>query len=82
MSTLTKRLAAHTADEISQLWQVPVLGVTLQGFEGGFIAKRPGRVKILVSHMMCDSVRAMLPRNKSDAIPIELLGGESTIKTS
>ncbi|MBN1568707.1 MAG: GntR family transcriptional regulator [Acidobacteria bacterium] len=63
--------ATHTADEISQLWHVPVLGVTLQGLKAA-IAKRPGRVKILANHLMCDSVRAMLSRNKSDAIPIEL----------
>lgn len=63
--------ATHTADEISQLWQVPVLGVTLQGLKAA-IAKRPGRVKILANHMIFDSVRTMLPRNKSDAIPVEL----------
>ena len=66
-----QEVAAHTADEISQVWQVPVLGVSLQNLKSA-IAMHPGRVKILVNHMMCDSVRAMLRRNKSDAIPIEL----------
>jgi GntR family transcriptional regulator len=59
-----EEFAAHTADEISQLWQVPVLGVALRDLKTA-IAKHPGRVKILVNHLMCDSIRAMLPRNKS-----------------
>lgn len=66
-----QEVASHTADEISQVWQVPVLGVTLQDLKSAITA-HPGRVKILVNHMMCDSVRAMLRKNKSDAIPIEL----------
>ncbi len=64
-------VAAHTADEISQVWQVPVSGVALQNVKSA-ITLHPGRVKILVNHMMCDNVRAMLRRNKCDAIPIEL----------
>jgi GntR family transcriptional regulator len=75
-----EELAANTADEISQLWHVPVVGVALQDLKK-VLGKHPGRVKILVSHLMCDSVRAMLSRNKSDAIPIQLLGSESTTKT-
>jgi GntR family transcriptional regulator len=74
-----EEFANQTADEISQLWQVPVLGVTLRSLKG-FIAKHQGRVKILVTHLMCDAVRAML-RNKSDAIPIELHSSEPAIKT-
>jgi GntR family transcriptional regulator len=63
--------AALTADEISKLWQVPILGVAFKDLKRA-ISGHPGRVKILVSHIMCDSVRAMLGRNKSDAIPIEM----------
>jgi hypothetical protein len=66
-----EEVATHTAEEISQLWQVPVLGTTMQHLKSA-IAKHPGRVKILVNHMMCESVRAVLRRNKSDAIPIEM----------
>lgn len=66
-----EEVATHTAEEIAQLWQVPVLGATMQNLKSA-IARHPGRVKILVNHMMCDSVRTMLRRNKSDAIPIEM----------
>jgi hypothetical protein len=42
--------------------------------------KDVNRRKILVSHIMCDSVRSMLPRNKSDVIPIEIIASEQTLK--
>ncbi len=72
--------ATHTAEEISHLWQVPVLGVALSDLKA-VIARHPGRVKILVNHIMCDKIRAMLPRNKSDAIPIELHSSEPAMRT-
>jgi GntR family transcriptional regulator len=75
-----EEFARHTADEISQLWQVPVLGVALRNLKT-VITRHRGRVKILVNHIMCDSVRTMLPRNKSDAIPIELHSSAPASKT-
>ena len=75
-----EEFATHTADEISQLWHVPVLGLALRDLKS-VITRHRGRVKILVNHIMCDSVRAMLPRNKSDAIPIELHSSEPAMKT-
>jgi GntR family transcriptional regulator len=74
-----EELTKERADEISQLWQVPVLGVALRDLKAA-ITRHPGRVKILASHLRCDSVRAMLPRNKSDAIPIEIHESEPAIK--
>jgi DNA-binding transcriptional regulator YhcF (GntR family) len=75
-----EELAGETAAEISQLWQVPVIGVALQDLDAA-ISRHPGRVKILVSHLLCDSARAMLPRRKSDVIPVEVVGTEQTLKT-
>jgi GntR family transcriptional regulator len=75
-----EEFARHTADEISQLWQVPVLGVALRNLKT-VITKQRGRVKILVNHLMYDNVRTMLPRIKSDAIPIELHSSEPASKT-
>jgi GntR family transcriptional regulator len=63
--------ATLTADEISKLWQVPVMGVALRDLKQA-IAQHPGRVKILANHIMYDNIRAMLRRNKSDAIPLEI----------
>lgn len=72
--------AALTADEISKLWQVPILGVAYKDLKRT-MARHPGRVKILVSHIMCDGVRAMLGRNKSDAIPIEIYSAKPSMQT-
>jgi GntR family transcriptional regulator len=74
-----EEFANQTADEISQLWQVPVLGVPLRNLKA-LITRHHGRVKILVTHIMYDAVRAML-RNKSDAIAIELHSTEPAMKT-
>jgi DNA-binding transcriptional regulator YhcF (GntR family) len=74
-----QELAAQTAGDISRLWQVPVMGVAARDLKAE-IAKRPGRVKIVVNHFMCDDIRSMLQRHKSDVIPVEWLSSEQTIK--
>jgi GntR family transcriptional regulator len=75
-----EEFATQTAKEISQLWQVPVFGVALRDLKA-VIVKHRGRVKILANHILCDSVRTMLPRNKSDAIPIESHSVEQADRT-
>lgn len=65
--------AAQRAEEISRLWQVPVTGLALRDLKSA-AGRGSTRRKILVNHLMCDSVRSMLSRNKSDVIPIELRG--------
>jgi GntR family transcriptional regulator len=72
-----KELAEQTAGEVSQLWQVPVMGIAIGDLKTA-ISKRPGRMKIVVNHFMCDSVRAMLPRKKVDIIPVEWISSEQT----
>jgi GntR family transcriptional regulator len=73
-----EEIASKAAEEISQLWHVPVIGVAYHDLKtvigGGSI-----RHKILVSHLMCDSVQAILPKNKSDVIPIEMIASEQTL---
>jgi GntR family transcriptional regulator len=74
-----EEIAEKTAEEISQLWHVPVIGVALRNLKtvvGGSAARR----KILVDHLVCDSVRSMLPSNTTDVIPIEVLSSEQTVK--
>ncbi len=69
--------AAQRAEEISRLWQVPVTGLAIQDLKSATGAGSSRR-KILVNHLMCDNVRSMLSRNKSDVIPIELRGSDKT----
>jgi GntR family transcriptional regulator len=68
--------AAQTAEEISKLWQVPVIGVALDDLKAA-VGKAATRRKILATHLMCDTVRTMLSRNKSDVIPVELRGSRN-----
>jgi GntR family transcriptional regulator len=74
-----EEIASKTADEISQLWHVPVIGVAYHDLKT-VIGRGSNRHKILVSHLMCDSVRAALPKNKSDVIPIEVIASEQTLR--
>ena len=71
---------AQRAEEISLLWQVPVTGLVLRDLRLA-IGRGATRRKILVNHLLCDSVRSMLPRYKSDVIPIELRGSDKDANT-
>jgi DNA-binding transcriptional regulator YhcF (GntR family) len=66
-----EEFAAQTAEAIAQLWHVPVVGVAYKNLKS-LLRKHSGRIKIVVNHLTCDYVRSMLPKNKSDVIPIEL----------
>jgi GntR family transcriptional regulator len=66
-----EEIAAQTAEEIARLWQVPVRGIAIWDLKAA-IGRGSIRHKILANHIMCDNVRSMLPRNKSDVIPVEL----------
>jgi GntR family transcriptional regulator len=70
-------IAEQTAEEISRLWQVPVAGLALQDLRGA-VGRTAARRKILVNHVMCDEVRSMISRNKSDVIPVEVRSSELT----
>ncbi len=71
-------MATQRASEISQLWQVPVLGVSYQELKKTI--KGVGRQKILVNHFMCEEIRSLLPGRKSAIIPIEVRGSEQSIR--
>jgi GntR family transcriptional regulator len=74
-----EEIASKAAEEISQLWHVSVIGVAYHDLRD-VVGKGSNRRKILVSHLMCDSVRAMFPKNKSDVIPIEVIASEQTLR--
>jgi GntR family transcriptional regulator len=74
-----EEIAAQAAEEISRLWQVPVIGLAFQDLKA-VVGRGAARRKILVNHVMCDSVRSILSRNKSDVIPIEVRSSKLTTK--
>jgi GntR family transcriptional regulator len=75
-----EELAAQNAEEISQLWHVPVVGVAYKNLKGR-LRNHHGRIKILVSHVMCDHVRSLLPQKMFDVIPVELHSAEQASQT-
>jgi DNA-binding transcriptional regulator YhcF (GntR family) len=74
-----EEIAARAAEEISQLWHVPVKGVAYRDLKS-LVRRCSDRSKILVSHLMCDNVRSMLSGNRSEVIPIEVIASEQTLQ--
>jgi GntR family transcriptional regulator len=76
---MNKEMAEQTAEKISQLWQVPVIGLEYQELKS-VVGRGSARRKVLVGHMAYDQVREMLPKNKSDVIPVEFFDSDQTIR--
>jgi DNA-binding transcriptional regulator YhcF (GntR family) len=74
-----KEVAAQTADEISKWWQVPVNGVAFWELEN-LPGARTGGQRVLVNHVMYESVRLLLPGRKSSVIPVEIRYSTKTIQ--
>jgi GntR family transcriptional regulator len=72
-------LAEESAVEISQLWQVPVVGMAFQDLKN-LKTKSSIRQKILASHLMYEAVRSLFPKRKPAIIPIKVRYSEQTIK--
>ncbi len=74
-----KEVVERRAGEISRLWQVPVIGMTLPHLKA---ALRKGIVprKILATHLRRDYIRSMISSRKIDVIPIEVAYTEQTVK--
>lgn len=74
-----KEVAERRAEEIAHLWQVPVIGMTIQQLKDaqhkGFVPR-----KILANHLRRDYIRSMISSKKIDVIPIEVVYTEQTIK--
>ncbi|MDM7994985.1 MAG: hypothetical protein QUT30_04775, partial [Acidobacteriota bacterium] len=75
----SEEIAIQTADEISQLWQVPVKGMTYKELKTA-ISKGTATQKILVNHVMSDLASSLLPRKKSAVISIEVRISEQTVR--
>jgi DNA-binding transcriptional regulator YhcF (GntR family) len=74
-----EEIAARTAGEISELWQVPIKGLTFSELKTA-IARRTSIQRILVNHVMYEYTRALVPRKKSIIIPVEVRISEQTVK--
>jgi len=72
-------IAARTATEISELWRVPVKGVTFKDLKG-IVARTEGMRRVLVNHVMYDYVNSMLSGLKAAVIPVKARVSEQTIK--
>lgn len=75
----TVEIAQHAASEISELWHVPVKGLTYQELKSA-AARGASIQKILVNHVMYDYTRALIPAKKSGIIPVKVRASEQTIK--
>jgi GntR family transcriptional regulator len=71
-------IATRTAGEISDLWQVPVKGLTFKELKTA-VRKRAAIHKILVNHILYEHACTLLPRNRSMIIPVEVRASEETI---
>ena len=74
-----KTFALSKAAELSQLWQVPVIGLTIQELES---AARKGTQlrKALTSHLIRDLVQSSLSGRKIEVIPVEVSYSDQMIK--
>jgi GntR family transcriptional regulator len=75
-----KEVAAQTASEISKWWQVPVIGEAFWELKKYSDAKTGG-IRVLVSHVMYEHVRSLVPGRKASIIPIEIRYSPKTIQT-
>jgi GntR family transcriptional regulator len=74
-----KEVAERRAAEISRLWQLPVVGMTVLELKR---ALRKGSMprKVLANHLRRNYIRSIIPSKKIDIIPIEVGYTEQTIK--
>jgi len=71
---ISKEDAIRGAEQISETWQVPVLGLTIQ--ELSEARKIPTVQKVLVNYFLEDSVKSRLSGKAIDVIPIATRGSE------
>jgi GntR family transcriptional regulator len=74
-----KEMAEQAAMEISQLWQVPVTGITFRELKTAH-ANGTTPPKLLTNHILYDYARSLVPGKKSEVIPVEVRASERTIR--
>lgn len=74
-----KAFAMRRAEEVSRLWQVPVIGLTILDLKGA--ASKGTQVrKVLTNHLLCDDVQSSLRGRTIEVIPVEVRYSEEMIK--
>ncbi len=73
-----EEIAMQAATEISQLWQVPVKGLTFQELKTA-VSKGTSTPKILVNHVLYEYTSLMVSKKKSMVISIEVRVSARTI---
>jgi DNA-binding transcriptional regulator YhcF (GntR family) len=74
-----KEVAERRAAEISNLWQVPVIALTVPRLKAALQERSVPR-KLLANHLRCEHIRSMISSRKIDVIPIEVVYTEQTIQ--
>ncbi len=74
-----KATALRRAEQVSQLWQASVIGLSVDEYKLNF-AHRSQLRKVLVNHLALDGIRRMPGRRKVEVIPIEIGYTAQTIK--
>lgn len=73
-----KEIAVQAATEISQLWQVPVTGITFRELKTAH-ANGTATPKIITNHILYDYACSLVPGKRSEVIPVEVRASERTI---
>jgi DNA-binding transcriptional regulator YhcF (GntR family) len=74
-----KERAVRRAEQVSELWNVPVVGLSIEEFKC-HIAKGDKIRKVLVNHLVYDGIRRIPRGRKIDIIPMEICYTTQTIK--
>jgi GntR family transcriptional regulator len=71
--------AIKTANQISDLWHIPIAPIALSALKD-LKGKEVRRRKYLTAHVLYEYVRVLLPRNKSAIIPIKVHYSKTTMR--
>jgi DNA-binding transcriptional regulator YhcF (GntR family) len=71
--------AMSTAEELSELWQVPVIGLTVSELKSA-VRKETQLRKVITSHLMRDSVQSLLPGRVIEVIAVEVRYSDEMIR--
>jgi GntR family transcriptional regulator len=74
-----KEIALRRAEQVSRFWHASVVGLSVDEFK--IALNRSSKLrKVLVNHLIADSIRRIPRGRKTDIIPIEICYTEQTIK--
>jgi len=72
-------IARSRAEEVSKLWHVPMIGLTIPELKS--VARNGTQLrKVLANHLLCDDVQSSLPCRTIEVIPVEVRYSEKMIK--